>query len=61
MAEDDPSLERIHELAYSVTFCLRTDEDEVMELPQVLHEPFRRVLAKIWVAAFYGTRGNESL
>jgi hypothetical protein len=40
----------------SVTFCLRTDADEVIELPPVLQKVFRGELAKLWRAAF-----NETL
>jgi len=52
MAECSPTPARISEAAGSVTFYLRTDAGEVIELPPALQELFRGQLAQVWGAAF---------
>ena len=59
MAECNPTSERIRKVVDSVTFCLRTDAGEVMELPPVLQESFRGELAQLLRASFSKTPRPE--
>jgi len=60
MYEYNPTPARISEVASHVTFCLRTDAGEVIELDPLLQEIFRGELARIWEAVLRATKSPES-
>jgi len=59
MDESNPTPAQLSEDADRVTFLLRTEGGEVIELDPVLQEIFRGELAKLWRAAFREARIHE--
>jgi len=55
MAEYNPTPAQLSEEAGSITFLLRTEGGEVIELNPALQGIFRGVLARIWEAVFSQT------
>jgi len=55
MAEYNPTPAQPSEEAGSITFLLRTEGGEVIELDPTLQGIFRGVLARIWEAVFSQT------
>ncbi|HEY5531419.1 MAG TPA: hypothetical protein VIK22_05410 [Candidatus Anoxymicrobiaceae bacterium] len=59
--EYNPTPARISEVVSSVTFCLRIDAGELIELDPILQEIFRGELARIWEVVLRATTRPESL